>query len=413
MEPASREHQFHLSVRPRRWRQAWDWVWRSVEDSRWFPHLPLGIGVGLVGLSLLLTGLPSISALLHGQLTLHSMGAGHLVLSATTIIGLAMVLTSAGLLLRSRFSWIIALALMVLTAIFALHFGHSLYSAVLGWDVALLVALLLFHRAFNRSSLAAGTLFALASSLLLIIYAVFGALYLGQQFAPPIRNLATALYYSVVTMSTVGYGDIVPKTPHARLFAVSIIILGITVFATSISAIIGPLVGGSLQRIVREEKHMTRKDHYIIIGNTSLAYNTYRELRKRQQPCTLIFSQAPAQGSFEGADVVIGDANDLDVLKTAGAPAARAVLAMRADDSENAFIVLAVKELGGAVKTVAAINDGKNMDRVRRVQPDIMLAPQVLGGEILAMALSGETVSSDFVLDRLLKYGAAKASGPR
>ncbi len=413
MEPASREHQFHLSVRPRRWRQAWDWVWRSVEDSRWFPHLPLGIGVGLVGLSLLLTGLPSISALLHGQLTLHSMGAGHLVLSATTIIGLAMVLTSAGLLLRSRFSWIIALALMVLTAIFALHFGHSLYSAVLGWDVALLVALLLFHRAFNRSSLAAGTLFALASSLLLIIYAVFGALYLGQQFAPPIRNLATALYYSVVTMSTVGYGDIVPKTAHARLFAVSIIILGITVFATSISAIIGPLVGGSLQRIVREEKHMTRKDHYIIIGNTSLAYNTYRELRKRQQPCTLIFSQAPAQGSFEGADVVIGDANDLDVLKTAGAPAARAVLAMRADDSENAFIVLAVKELGGAVKTVAAINDGKNMDRVRRVQPDIMLAPQVLGGEILAMALSGETVSSDFVLDRLLKYGAAKASGPR
>ncbi|MGH9505389.1 MAG: voltage-gated potassium channel protein, partial [Terriglobales bacterium] len=388
MEPASREHQFHLSVRPRRWRQAWDWVWRSVEDSRWFPHLPLGIGVGLVGLSLLLTGLPSISALLHGQLTLHSMGAGHLVLSATTIIGLAMVLTSAGLLLRSRFSWIIALALMVLTAIFALHFGHSLYSAVLGWDVALLVALLLFHRAFNRSSLAAGTLFALASSLLLIIYAVFGALYLGQQFAPPIRNLATALYYSVVTMSTVGYGDIVPKTPHARLFAVSIIILGITVFATSISAIIGPLVGGSLQRIVREEKHMTRKDHYIIIGNTSLAYNTYRELRKRQQPCTLIFSQPPAQGSFEGADVVIGDANDLDVLKTAGAPAARAVLAMRADDSENAFIVLAVKELGGAVKTVAAINDGKNMDRVRRVQPDIMLAPQVLGGEILAMALS-------------------------
>lgn len=413
MEPASGEHQFHLSVRPRRWRQAWDWVWRSVEDSRWFPHLPLGIGVGLVGLSLLLTGLPSISALLHGQLTVHSMGAAHLVLSATTILGLAMVLTSAGLLLRSRFSWIIALALMVLTAIFALHFGHSLYSAVLGWDVALLVALLLFHRAFNRSSLAAGTLFALASSLLLIIYAVFGALYLGQQFAPPIRNLASALYYSVVTMSTVGYGDIVPKTSHARLFAVSIIILGITVFATSISAIIGPLVGGSLQRIVREEKHMTRKDHYIIIGNTSLAYNTYRELRKRQQPCTLIFSQAPAQGSFEGADVVIGDANDLDVLKTAGAPAARAVLAMRADDSENAFIVLAVKELGGAVKTVAAINDGKNMDRVRRVQPDIMLAPQVLGGEILAMALSGETVSSDFVLDRLLKYGAAKASGPR
>lgn len=395
-----------------RWRQIWDWIWRSVEVSRWFPHFPLGIGIGLVGLTLLLAGLPGARALLHGQLSFHTLGLLHLVFSGLpyVIIGLAMLLTSVGLLLRSRFSWLIALGLTVLTAVFAIHYTHSLYSAVLGWDVALLIALLLFHRAFNKSSLAAGTLFALASSLLLIIYAVFGTLYLGQQFSPPIRQLSTALYFAVVSMATVGYGDIVPKTAHARLFTVSIIVLGITVFATSLTAIVGPLVSGSLQRIVSEEKHMTRKDHYIIIGNTSLAYNTYRELQKRKQQCTLIFSQPPAQGVFEGADVVVGDANDLDVLKRAGAPEARAVLAMRADDSENAFIVLAVKELGGNVKTVAAINDGKNMDRVRRVQPDIMLAPQVLGGEILAMALSGESVSSDFVLDRLLKFGGAKAS---
>ncbi len=408
----SSQHHFHLLPRqPTGWRQVLGWIRRAVDTSHWFPHIPLGVGVGLVGLTLLLAGLPGARAFLHGQIALTTIGVLRLALSGlpSTVIGLAMLLTAVGLLLRSRFSWIIALGLMVLTAVFALHFGHSLYSAVLGWDVALLIALLVFHRAFNRSSLAAGTLFALASSMLLVIYAVFGALYLGRQFSPPIHRLSTALYYAVVTMSTVGYGDIVPKTAHARLFAVSIIILGITVFATSISAIVGPLIGGSLKRIVGEEKHMTRKDHFIIIGNTPLAYNTYRELQKRQKPVTLLFAQPPAPGDFEGADVVIGDANNLEVLKRAGAPEARAVLAMRNDDSENAFIVLAVKELGGSVKTVAAINDGKNLDRVRRVQPDIMLAPQVLGGEILAMALSGESVSSDFVLDRLLKFGGVKA----
>ena len=415
MPKDSSQRHFHLLPgKDAPWRKAWDWVRRAVDTSHWFPHIPLGIGVALVGLSLLLAGLPGALELVHAQLavqTIRGMGIPGLAQSGLPIVvlGLAMLLTSIGLLLRSRFSWIVALSLMVLTAAFAFHFSRSLYSTALGWDVALLVALLVFHRAFNKSSLAAGTLFALASSLLLVIYAVFGTLYLGREFKPHIHSLSTALYYAVVTMSTVGYGDIVPATPHARLFTVSIIILGITVFATSLTAIVAPLISGSLQRIVSEEKHMNRKDHFIIIGNTSLAYNTYRELQKRQKPVTLIFAQHPAPGDFEGADIVVGDANNLEVLQRAGAPQARAVLAMRADDSENAFIVLAVKELGGKVKTVAVINDGKNMDRVRRVQPDIMLAPQVLGGEILAMALSGESVSSDFVLDRLLKFGGAKA----
>jgi len=49
----------------------------------------------------------------------------------------------------------------------------------------------------------------------------------------------------MVTMSTVGYGDIVPATPQSRLFALSVIVLGVAVFATSLTAVIGPLVGGA------------------------------------------------------------------------------------------------------------------------------------------------------------------------
>ncbi|MCR2479416.1 ion channel, partial [Salmonella enterica] len=85
-------------------------------------------------------------------------------------------------------------------------------------------------------SVTAGSLFALVSIVSLLIYAVFGTLYLGDEFNPPIKDAATALYFSIVSMSTVGYGDITPHSNAARLFTASIIILGITVFATSISA---------------------------------------------------------------------------------------------------------------------------------------------------------------------------------
>ena len=76
------------------------------------------------------------------------------------------------------------------------------------------------------------------------------------------------------------------------------------------------------------------------------------------------------------------------------------------DDSENAFVILAAKELKGGVKTVAAVNDVKNINRIRRVHPYLIIAPQVLGGELLTMALTGEKVDSSTIMQRLM--GQAK-----
>ena len=66
-------------------------------------------------------------------------------------------------------------------------------------------------------------------------------------------------------------------------------------------------------------------------------------------------------------------------------------------------MVLAVKELAGSARTVAAVNDASHLGRVRLVQPDVVIAPQVLGGELTAMLLSGEEVTGDFVLQRVFQ----------
>jgi voltage-gated potassium channel len=76
---------------------------------------------------------------------------------------------------------------------------------------------------------------------------------------------------------------------------------------------------------------------------------------------------------------------------------------MTDDDSENAFIVLAVKEIAHNVRTVAAVNDAHHMGRIKLVQPDVVIAPQVLGGELMAMMLSGEKVTSEFVMERVVQ----------
>jgi voltage-gated potassium channel len=215
----------------------------------------------------------------------------------------------------------------------------------------------------------------------------------------------------MVTMSTVGYGDIVPVAPEARLFTVSVIVLGVAVFATSLTTVIAPLVRQSLKGIIdRKGTGMRRENHFVIVGDTPLAINTWRELAKRGRPVTRILREAPAESQNKDVDVVVGDPSMTEVLREAGADRAEAVLAMMADDSENAFVVLAVKELAGSARTVAAVNDAHHLSRVKLVQPDVVIAPQVMGGELTAMLLSGEQITPEFVMQQVFQQTTTEPS---
>ena len=91
----------------------------------------------------------------------------------------------------------------------------------------------------------------------------------------------------------------------------------------------------------------------------------------------------------------------MEVLRSAGVTRARYVLALREDDAENAFIVLAAKEAVGdqGAKTVALVNTSKHLEKIRRVQPDLVFSVQLLGAELLARAINGEALDSQSITD--------------
>ena len=381
-------------------------VHKLLGGRYWYPHVPLAVGLILAGYWVLCASFGThwvhyVEGLAQGQYHFK------LWLLPNLIIGGGMITMGFGLLWRSRVAWLMALLLATAATLNTLLGRHNRDSLAV-YFIILLIALLLAWKHFDRSSVAASTLFALTSVAMLLMYATFGAFYLGSEFKPPIHGLITALYYAMVTMSTVGYGDITPQTGEAKLFTVSIIVLGVAVFATSLTAVIGPLVSQSLGRIVnRKGMHMKRENHFVVVGNTPLAVNTWRELSKRGLAVTRILREAP--GEHTDTDMIIGDPSMTDILREAGADKASAVLAMLADDSENAFVVLAVKELASGVRTVAAVNDARHLSRVKLVQPDVVIAPQVLGGELTAMLLAGEQVTPDFVMQRVFQNVTEKA----
>ncbi len=385
---------------------------RRARLDLWFPQLPLALAVGIAGLLALLPSIRKYAQeYLHLHLTglvdaLHPLAAGvpELILRGvpTAIIGGLQIFIAIGLLLSSRLAWISALLITLAQLALAIGYTHqSWHSSAVLYISVLFLALAVSGDAFRKSSLAAGTLFALAATALLIVYGILGSLILGAGFAPPIVTLPEAAYFTVVTMSTVGYGDILPKSDDARLFVISLIILGLSVFLTSLTAVVGPLVQGRLSRILEpKRKRMKRINHYIITGEGPLAVNTARELMARDKSVVIIVDTEDS--SFGEAEMVVGDATDLEVLRSAGAESARAVLALSEDDAENAFVILALRELNTDAKKVAAVSSRKNLERVRRVQPDMILAPNVFGGEVLAMALAEEKIDGASLLEKFL-----------
>ncbi len=389
---------------------------RRMGLDHWFPHLPIAAAAGILGLLNLLDGLSRLSKafpllkqlkpVLHISQIALVPGLGGL---PEALAGAVLLAMSFGLALRSRLAWVIALIISAATLALILHQANFQWGALALLNGVVLVALILFYRQFSKSSLAAGTMFSLMSVILLLGYSVFGSFVLGQGFTPAITNLTEALYFSVVTLSTVGYGDIVPKSSDARFFVISLIILGITVFATSISAVIVPLVNGRMQRLLAGEKRRMKQDHYIVIGDNSLSHNTYRELKSRHLAVVVIVPKEPDTPWMDAADMLVGDASDIEILRKAGGEKALAILALRADDSENAFIVMAAKELAGNARTVAAVKNSKNLQRIQRVGPDLIIAPDILGGELLAMAISGEELSGENILKSLFISKASAA----
>jgi len=126
--------------------------------------------------------------------------------------------------------------------------------------------------------------------LLLTLGATLGYMWLEEM------SFADALYMTVITITTVGFGEVRTLSQEGRLFTIVLIILGVGAATSAISnavgIVVGPLLWSSIRKRNMERKLMTMKDHYIVCGYGRMGRQIIYDLEERDKPFVLIDSNA-------------------------------------------------------------------------------------------------------------------------
>lgn len=318
------------------------------------------------------------------------------------LLGISLIFLSLFMINGARIAWVFALLLLAIIAFVDLkvateHVRQGYFS------FGLFVALTLFWKLYPRHSISSAGFVALTCIISLLLYSIFGTLYIGDEFLPVVKDGTTAFYFALVCMTTVGFGDIVPVTLDARVFTVTVIILGITIFTTSVVYVVGVLAKGTKEIVRKRFSYM--KNHYVVIGSTPMAVNVYQALKKRELPVAVICQESHRSHYPEKDNIVTGDPTDSALLAEANVKQAKCVLIMTDSDSLSTFALLGVKAQSGSkseAKTVVLVNQESNMDKICLLNPDMLFSLSSLGSEVLMQVLCGETISNDSISDMLL-----------
>ena len=364
--------------------------WRQFSGAR-----PTVVLTAFVTLLAFITGLSNLSRMelvLNGPLA--GVVPGSFARFGSVLFAFILGIVTVGLQRRKRIALYTALLVLPLVGVVPL-------TTLQTTDIPLLVLVLItvpllvwnrdrFDQTLDLSSLQIASL----SSILGVgLYGVVGAYGLRESFGG-LETWPDAVYYVIVTFSTVGYGDITPVTQTAKWFSLSIIVLGSAAFTVAIGSLIVPAIEN---RMAAAFGNMTAselkllEDHVLVLGYGDITESLLQELDGETDVVVVTpDSNVAAELNDEGVNVLTDDPTDETALRDARIGAARGVVVATRDDATDMLAIVAAKKANPDVRIVAAANRGKHVDKLEEVGADEVISPMTIGGRLLGRSILGK-----------------------
>jgi voltage-gated potassium channel len=222
-------------------------------------------------------------------------------------------------------------------------------------------------------------------------------------------SLVDSIYYTTVTLSTTGYGDIAPVSDHARLINAFIITPAriaflVLLIGTTLEVLASQ--GREMFRVARWRKHM---DHHIVIvgygtkGRSAVETLIGNGLARESIVVVDPSSAALQDAHADGLAVVTGDATRREVLRRAGVADADQVIITTDRDDSNVLATLTVRQLNPDAYIVAAVREQENAPLMRQSGANSVITSSDAVGRLLGLSSLSPTLG--LVMEDLLTYG--------
>jgi voltage-gated potassium channel len=215
-------------------------------------------------------------------------------------------------------------------------------------------------------------------------------------------SIVDSLYASAQTLTTVGFGDVVPRTVAGRVFATWFMILGVGIVLYALTSTVQTIVKSEMLLTFGQLRHSLKmsklRDHFIICGAGRVGSHLIRGLKGTDTAFIVIESDRRKVEELvdQGIPVLVRDATLEESLREAGVQYARGLASCLPDDADNVYVVLTARDLNPDLHIVARAAEEQAESKLIRAGANRVVAPTIIGGHRMAMALTKPAVG-DFL----------------